>query len=142
MEREQENEDFEIEFGLGDYPARFIKRETVIERPEGVSAFHYLLALEDEYEPREISNLCSWQAWLLLEKSWEDEDESDDGDERPGESEQAEDRRKNPDMRWWTAINRHNYRRTRARILYREHRMPIPAYLRHPLDWVNRHSWE
>jgi len=142
MERDHENEDFEIEFGLGDYRARFIKRETVIKRPEGVSALHYLLALEQHYDPREIGELCSRQTWLLLEKSWEDEDESDDEDERPGESEQAEDRRKNPNMRWWTAINRHNERRARARILYREHRMPIPAYLRHPLNWVNRRSWK
>lgn len=142
MERDQENEDFEIEFGLGDYRARFIKRETIIERPENVTALHYLLALEQEYDPHEINRLCSWQTWLLLEQSWEDEGESDDEDERPGESEQAEDRRKNPNMRWWTAILRHNARRARARILYREHKMPIPAYLRHPLNWVNRRSWK
>ena len=139
MEREQEHEDFEIEFGLGDYRARFIKRETVIKRPEGVSALHYLLALEQQYEPRKIDELCHEQKWLLIEK-WMDE--GGKYDERPGEDDKAEHRRLFPDERWWSAIEAHNYRRARARILYREHRMPIPAYLRHPLDWVNRHSWE
>jgi hypothetical protein len=139
MEREQEHEDFEIEFGLGDYRARFIKRKTIIQRPEGVSALHYLLALEHEYEPREICQLCHEQKWLLIEKWME---EGGKYDERPGEEDKAEDRKLFPNERWWTAISRHNYRRARARILYREHKMPIPAYLRHPLNWVNRHSWK
>jgi len=131
MERDQKNEDFEIKFGLGDYRARFIKRETIIKRPKEIGALEYLLALEQQYEPREINELCHEQKWLLIEK-WMDE--GGKYDERPGEDDKAEDRKLFPDERWWRAIEAHNARRARARILYREHRMPIPEYLRHPLN--------